>query len=194
MKKIGLTGGIGSGKTTVAALFADQGFPIVDADRIARDVIQPGKPALRELADAFGKDILIDGALDRAELARRAFASPDKTQLLNSITHPRIKEESWRQFSVLEASGATRVLFDMPLLVDLGWHREMDLVVVVNVPAELRIERLIHFRGLEEQDARHRVAAQISDAERLAAADVIIDNSGSVEDLQRRVEDVIAHL
>lgn len=194
MKKIGLTGGIGSGKSTVASLFADHGFPIVDADSIARDVVKPGQPALRELVEAFGEDILIDGVLNRAELARRAFASSEQTQVLNSITHPRIKEESWRQFAVAETAGATAVVFDMPLLVDLGWHRDMDLVVVVDAPAELRIQRLVSVRGLEEQDARQRVAAQISDTARQAAADVIIDNSGSLEDLEQRVKNLIAQL
>lgn len=195
MRKIGLTGGIGSGKSTVAALFAEHGFPVVDADQIARDVVQPGQPALPELADAFGQDILLnDGTLNRAELARRAFSSPERTQLLNSITHPRIKEESHRQFQALEAAGAAAVIFDMPLLVDLGWHRDMDLVIVVDVPPEVRIQRLVRYRGLDEEDARHRVDAQISDAERLAAADVVIDNSGSLEDVRRRVKEVIVRL
>ena len=124
MKLIGLTGGIGSGKSTVAQLLLHHGWELVDADQIARDIVEPGQPALAELADAFGEDILqADGSLDRGLLASRAFASREKTDLLNSITHPRIQEETQARFDSARRAGADFVVYDMPLLVDKGLHK-----------------------------------------------------------------------
>lgn len=187
MLKIGLTGGIGSGKSTVAHMLQDKGFPIIDADAIARHIVEPGQPALLELVDAFGPAILIGEKLNRAKLAEIAFATESATGVLNSITHPRIREETHRQFASAEASGEKAVIYDMPLLVDLGLHKDMDLTVVVTVDVDTRVQRLIH-RGLTEADARRRIAAQISDEARNAAADVLIDNNGTLEDLARQVD------
>lgn len=189
MIRVGLTGGIGSGKSTVARILADEGFTVVDADQIAREIMEPGSPVLAEVAREFGEGlVLADGSLNRAELARRAFASEDATQRLNAITHPAIRAESMRRLDEAEARGEVAAVYDMPLLVDLGLHKAMDLTVVVDVEPEERVRRLVASRGLDEADARARIARQIPDAERNAAADVIIDNNGPVEGLGPQVE------
>lgn len=189
MIRVGLTGGIGSGKSTVARMLAAQGFTVVDADQIAREIMEPGSPVLAEVAREFGEELLLaDGSLDRAELARRAFASEDATQRLNAITHPAIRAESARRLDSAEARGEAAAVYDMPLLVDLGLHESMDLTVVVDVDPEERVRRLVASRGLDEADARARIARQIPDAKRNAAADVIIDNNGPMEGLEPQVE------
>ena len=195
MKKIGLTGGIGSGKSTVAKLLEHEGFPVVDADKIAREIMEPGSPVLDEVAAAFGDDLINeDGSLDRGELARRAFVDKPSTEKLNSITHPAIRAESERRFAAAEAAGEPAVIYDMPLLVELGMHRGMDLTVVVDVDAEERVRRLTMSRGLDEADARARIAQQIDDATRKAAADIIIDNNGDEEDLKPQVEKLVQQI
>ncbi|MEJ5998775.1 dephospho-CoA kinase [Corynebacterium sp. H130] len=186
---IGLTGGIGSGKSTVAGLLRDRGFTIIDADAIARDIVEPGQPALIELCDAFGPEIMDGERLDRKKLAQLAFASPSATEKLNSIMHPRIRQETDRR--IKEAPGD--VVYDMPLLVDLGLHKDMDLVVVVSADTETRVKRLIE-RGIVETDARKRMAAQISDEQREAVADVIIDNNGGLEDLTSQVDALVERI
>lgn len=189
MIRVGLTGGIGSGKSTVARMLAAQGFTVVDADQIAREIMEPGSPVLADVAREFGEELLLaDGSLDRAELARRAFASEDATQRLNAITHPAIRAESARRLDAAEARGEAAAVYDMPLLVDLGLHESMDLTVVVDVDPEERVRRLVASRGLDEADARARIARQIPDAKRNAAADVIIDNNGPMEGLEPQVE------
>ncbi|MDU0478518.1 dephospho-CoA kinase [Staphylococcus chromogenes] len=191
MWKIGLTGGIGSGKSTVAGFLRERDIPVIDADQVARDIVQPGEPALGELADAFGPEILnADGSLNRAKLAELAFATPTATKLLNGIMHPRIRQETARRFASYEKAGADAVVYDMPLLVDLGLEKDMDVVIVVDVAKEERVRRLIR-RGLSEEDARKRMAAQITDAQRNAAADVLLDNNGTLEDLKRQVDALV---
>jgi len=192
MKKVGLTGGIGSGKSTVARMLGGAGFAVVDADQIARDIMAPGSPVLDEVAAVFGADLIGgDGALDRGELARRAFATKEDTQRLNAITHPAIRAESERRFAAAEEAGEQAVIYDMPLLVDLGLHKDMDLTVVVDVDKDERSRRLVAKRGLDEADARARMAQQIDDAARLAAADVVIDNNGPLETLEPQVDALI---
>lgn len=195
MKRVGLTGGIGSGKSTVAAMLEEAGFPVIDADQIARENMEPGSPVLAQVAEEFGQDILrSDGSLDRAELARRAFSAKERTERLNAITHPAIREESKRRFAQAEASGAAAAVYDMPLLVDLGLHHDMDLTVVVDVDAEERVRRLVAQRGLDEVDARARIAQQVDDVTRNAAADVVIDNNGPRESLRPQVEELVEKL
>lgn len=195
MKKIGLTGGIGSGKSTVAKLLADAGFAVVDADKIAREIMEPGSPVLDDVAAAFGDDLIrADGSLDRGELARRAFVDKQATEKLNSITHPAIRAESERRFAAAEAAGEPAVVYDMPLLVELGMHRDMDLTVVVDVDAEERVRRLTSSRGLDEADARARIAQQIDAATRNAAADIIIDNNGDPSALKPQVDALVERL
>ncbi|OAA17177.1 dephospho-CoA kinase [Corynebacterium afermentans subsp. afermentans] len=192
MEKVGLTGGIGSGKSTVARMLGGAAFAVVDADQVARDIMEPGSPVLEEVAAAFGADLIgDDGALDRGELARRAFATTEDTQRLNAITHPAIRAESERRFAAAEEAGEQAVIYDMPLLVDLGLNQDMDLTVVVDVDKEERIRRLVDKRGLDEADARARMAQQIDDATRLAAADVVIDNNGPLDTLEPQVAALI---
>lgn len=195
MKKVGLTGGIGSGKSTVARMLANAGFPVVDADQIAREIMEPGSPVLERVAEEFGADILDDeGVLDRSELARRAFASKEATERLNAIAHPAIRAESERRFAAAEKAGETAVIYDMPLLVDLGLHAGMNLTVVVDVDVEERVRRLVEKRGLDEADARARVGQQIDDATRLKAADVVIDNNGSLDALEPQVAALVERI
>lgn len=195
MKKIGLTGGIGSGKSTVAKLLAEHGYVVVDADKIAREIMEPRSPVLDDVAAAFGDDLINeDGSLDRGELARKAFVDKQSIEKLNSITHPAIRSESERRFAAAEAAGEPAVVYDMPLLVELGMHRDMDLTVVVDVEAEERVRRLTDSRGLDEADARARIAQQIDADTRNAAADVIIDNNGAEADLKPQVERLIKRI
>lgn len=195
MKKVGLTGGIGSGKSTVARMLADAGFAVVDADQIAREIMEPGSPVLDEVAREFGADLIgPGGALNRGELARRAFASREQTARLNAITHPAIRAESERRFAAAAVAGEPAVVYDMPLLVDLGLDKDMDLTVVVDVNAEERVRRLVATRGLDEADARARIKQQLDDDTRKAAADVIIDNNGPKEALEPQVRELIETL
>lgn len=192
MKKVGLTGGIGSGKSTVARMLADEGFPVVDADQIAREIMESGSPVLAQVAEVFGEDLIDDtGALNRAELAKRAFSSTEQTEKLNALTHPAIRAESNRRFDEAEKAGARAVIYDMPLLVDLGIHRDMDITVVVDVDVDERVRRLVDKRGLTESDARARIAQQIDDDTRRAAADIVVDNNGPLEALAAQVEKVV---
>ena len=199
MKKIGLSGGIGSGKSTVARLMVELSggstVVIIDADKIAREVVEPGSPALAELSKAFGEDILApDGSLNRQLLAARAFASKESTAILNSITHPRISEETERLFRQAADEGADFAVYDVPLLVENDIYKDMDANIIVDVDPETRITRLIEHRGLDEKDARRRIASQIADEKRLAIADFVIDNTGTLEDLAPQVEEIVRKL
>lgn len=188
MRIIGLTGGIGSGKTAVAERLRQKGAFIVDADKVAREVVEPGQPALRELADAFDGVITEDGTLDRAGLARQAFVTPEATEKLNSITHPRIRERTQKLFAQAKSDGREIAVYDMPLLIENGETGQVDTVLVVDAPDETRVQRLVDSRGLDEDDARRRIAAQIDRESRLKAADVVLDNSGDVESLIAQVD------
>ena len=185
---IGLTGGIGSGKTTVASRLKTLGARIVDADKIAREIVEPGEPALAELAEAFDGVLNADGTLNRAELAHQAFAAPEATEKLNSITHPRIRERTLERFAQARTDGVPVLVYDMPLLIENGEYKKMDHVLVVDAEDEIRIDRLVNSRGLDEEDARRRIAAQISREERLAAADSVVDNSGTRDQLLQQVD------
>ncbi|WP_018296351.1 dephospho-CoA kinase [Corynebacterium lubricantis] len=190
MKKIGLTGGIGSGKTTVSKLLEKEGFPVINADEISRQVMEPGSEVLNDVAEIFGSDLIDkDGNLDRAELARRAFKDDHSTEALNGITHPAIRWRTERLFEQYRDEEA--VIYDMPLLVENNMVRDMDMVVVVEVPADIRIERLVSSRGLDADDVRRRMAQQATDEERAAVADVIIDNSGTETDLAPQVKKLV---
>ncbi|WP_459612100.1 dephospho-CoA kinase [Corynebacterium urogenitale] len=188
MLKIGLTGGIGSGKSTVSKKLDELGAFVVDADKIAREIVEPGEPALAELAEAFEGVVLEDGTLNRQELARQAFATPEATQKLNSITHPRIRERTNELFREAEAEGEEVLVYDMPLLIENGEADRVDHVLVVDAPDEVRVQRLVEYRNLDEGDARARIRAQIDRETRLAVADTVLDNSGDIEDLLEQVE------
>jgi dephospho-CoA kinase len=187
MIRIGLTGGIGAGKSTVAAMLAERGAVIVDADAIARDLVEPGGAALAELVTEFGPRILqSDGSLSRAELASLAFSDPRATERLNAIMHPLIREEARRR--LVAAPDAQAVVYDMPLLVETGQQDLVDLVVVVDVPEEVQVDRAVRLRGLDEADVRRRMEVQAARADRLVAADVVIDNSGDEAETRDQVD------
>ena len=178
MVRIGLTGGIGSGKSTVADLLAERGATVIDADAIARELVEPGGVALAELVTEFGPRILTDsGTLSRGELAALAFSDPRATGRLNAIMHPLIRQEAARQ---LAASASDVVVYDMPLLVETGQADLVDLAVVVDVPEAVQVDRAVRLRGLDEQDVRRRMEVQASRPDRLRAADVVVDNSGDL--------------
>lgn len=192
MKIIGLTGGIGSGKSTVARSLQKHGFPIVDADLIAREIVEPGQPALAELTKEFGADILnTDGSLDRGLLASRAFTNKDTTQRLNDITHPRINQRTQELFDEARENGAEAVIYDMPLLIDKGLHKDMDATIVVHAAEHVRLERLTTKRGLDVDDVRRRINAQIDDETRKQHADILLDNNGTEEDLTKQIAQAV---
>ena len=192
MKIIGLTGGIGSGKSTVARSLQEHGFPIVDADLIAREIVEPGQPALAELTKEFGADILnADGSLDRGLLASRAFTNKDTTQRLNNITHPRINQRTQELFDEARENGAEAVIYDMPLLIDKGLHKDMDATIVVHAAEHVRLERLTTKRGLDVDDVRRRINAQIDDETRKQYADILLDNNGTEEDLTQQIAQAV---
>lgn len=188
MRRVGLTGGIGSGKSTVAHLLAAHGAHVIDADAIAREVVAPGTAGLAALVEAFGDGILTaDGALDREALAQLVFADPGKRQTLNGITHPLIGARTAELVAALPDDAV--LVHDVPLLVELGMQDAYDLVVVVDAPDEVRLARLVA-RGLPEADARARMASQATRDQRLAVADVVLDNSGDLRQLSRQVDSV----
>jgi dephospho-CoA kinase len=187
--RIGLSGGIGSGKSTVSAAFSECGGIVVDGDVIAREVVQPGSEGLAALVDAFGSEILLpDGALNRPALAAVAFPDDAKRATLNGIVHPLVGR---RRAELIEAAPADAVVVeDIPLLVESQMAPMFPLVVIVNADVEVRVARLVEQRGFSEVDARARIAAQATEGQRRAVADVWLDNSGTAEDLTRRAIDL----
>lgn len=183
---VGLTGGIGSGKSTVASILVERGAVVIDADAIARMVVEPGMPALDALAEAFGPDILRpDGSLDRAALAERAFVTDETRKQLEAITHPAIATEFFAQIADAPADGI--VVHDVPLLVESKRGIEYGAVIVVEAPTEVRLQRL-EARGVPRADAERRMALQASDEERRAVATWVLDNSGDRAHLERQIE------
>jgi dephospho-CoA kinase len=181
---MGLTGGIASGKSVVAARLAEHGAVVVDADRIARDVVAPGTPALASIAAEFG-DALIrgDGSLDRAALAAIIFADPEKRAALNAITHPAVHAASHDLFAAAaERDPHVIVVYDVPLLAEGARADEFDLIAVVHANVEARVARMVGLRGLSRDDALNRIGSQASDSDRLAIADVVIDSNGTLDE------------
>jgi dephospho-CoA kinase len=184
---IGLTGGIGSGKSTVASLLADRGAMVVDADAIAREVVEPGGPAFALILERFGDEVLAaDGTLKRASLAEIVFRDQKARRALEGITHPAIQAEMARQLA--DAPAESVVVLDIPLLK--AKREPMAGVIVVDTPEEVAVRRLVERRGFDPGDARRRIAAQISREERRAIADVVIDNSGTVAQLDEEIDRV----
>lgn len=187
MLVVGLTGGIGSGKSTVAAGLAARGAVVVDADRLAREAVAVGTPGFRAVVDRFGEAVVApDGSLDRAALAAVVFEDPEARAELNAIVHPLVRAAIDQRVQELRGSDAVVVL-EIPLLVESGRSYGASTVIVVDCPEEVAVRRLVEGRGMDAADARRRMAAQASRADRLAAADLVIDNSGSSEDLERQV-------
>lgn len=190
--RVGLTGGIGSGKSAVSSLLAELGATVVDADLLAREAVAPGSPGLAEIAAEFGDDVVgPDGSLDRPAMAAVVFSDPTARQRLEAIVHPRVRARAAEiEAAALAADPSAVVVHDVPLLVETGQQDSYDVVLVVDVPRDLQVARLVSARGMDEAEARSRIAAQADRDARLAAADVVIDNSGTLDDLARRVEQV----
>ncbi|MEV6837332.1 dephospho-CoA kinase [Streptomyces sp. NPDC051133] len=189
MLKVGLTGGIGAGKSEVSRLLVQHGAVLIDADRIAREVVAPGTPGLAAVVEAFGTDVLAaDGSLDRPKLGSIVFADPDKLATLNAIVHPLVGVRSRELESA--AAGDAVVVHDVPLLTENGLAPLYDLVIVVDASPETQLDRLVRLRGMTEQDARARMAAQASREQRREIADIRIDNDVPLDDLEKRVADV----
>ncbi|MBL1089061.1 MULTISPECIES: dephospho-CoA kinase [Streptomyces] len=189
MVKVGLTGGIGAGKSEVSRLLASYGAVIVDADKIAREVVEPGTPGLAAVVEEFGEDVLApDGTLDRPKLGGIVFAHPGKLKALNAIVHPLVGARS----AELEASAGPDavVVHDVPLLTENGLAPLYDLVVVIDAAPETQLDRLVRLRGMAEDEAKSRMAAQATREQRLAIADLVIDNDGPLEALEPQVRKV----
>jgi dephospho-CoA kinase len=192
MKLIGLTGGIASGKSTVASRLVEHGAVLVDADVLAREVVEPGTPGLAEIERVFGPDVISpDGSLNRPALGSIIFSDATKREALNAITHPAIWKRANDLFAVAEAANPDVVIvYDVPLLAEAAADRPMtfDRVVVVQADIDKRIDRMVEIRGMSRAEAEGRLRAQASDADRLRFADVVIDSNGSVEHTLEQVD------
>jgi dephospho-CoA kinase len=195
MLRVGLTGGIGSGKSAVSQRLAGHGAAIIDADKAAREVVAPGTPGLAQVVAAFGDGVLgPDGALDRPKLGQIVFTDEAALGTLDAIVHPLIHAHmrEAEERAIREGGDAAVIVHDIPLLAEAGESRAsgFDLCIVVDVPAEVQITRLTEGRGMTKQDATSRMANQATREQRLAIADIVIDNSGTLADLDKRVADV----
>jgi dephospho-CoA kinase len=191
--RVGLTGGVASGKSTVSALLEDLGAVVVDADALAREVVAPGTAGLAAVVAEFGSEVLRpDGALDRERLGALVFADPARRAALEAIIHPLVRARA-RALEEAAPSGAV-VVHDIPLLVETGQASSFDAVLVVDVPVEVQVARAVRERGWSEEEARSRIAAQASRDERLAVATYVLDNAGTAEDLRQRVAEVFDQL
>jgi dephospho-CoA kinase len=191
--RVALTGGVASGKSTVAEMLRQHGAVVVDSDRLAREVVQPGTPGLAAVVEAFGGDLLTDeGALDRSALGALVFADTDARRRLEALLHPRIRARA-AEVEAAAPPGAL-VVHDIPLLVETGQAEAFDVVLVVDVPVEVQIERMIAERGWSRQDAEARVAAQATRDQRRAAATYVLDNTGTRDDLRERVAEVVGEM
>lgn len=190
MQRIGLTGGIAAGKSVAAQRLAERGAVLIDYDALSRDAVAPGSAGLADVVAAFGQTVLTpDGALDRPGLAAVVFADPAARERLNGIVHPVVRRlAAEREAAAAAADPTVVVVHDVPLLVETGNADTFHLVVVVQAPAVLRVERLVRTRGMDRTEAERRIAAQATDEERLAVADVVLDGSGHPDDLRAEVD------
>lgn len=186
---IGLTGSIASGKSTVAHMLAAYNLPIVDADVVARQVVEPGSETLVKIAEAFGQEVIAeDGSMDRAKVGSIIFHDESKREVLNAIIHPAIRAEMLRQRDEHLASGEKTVIMDIPLLFESKLQHFVDKILVVSVSEEVQLKRLMARNGFSEEEARARIATQISVAEKAAKADAVIENDGTVEETAEQLE------
>jgi dephospho-CoA kinase len=191
--RVGLTGGVASGKSTVSRMLAELGAVVIDADLLAREVVGRGTDGLEEVVSAFGSQVLTPaGDLDRPALGARVFADETRRRDLEAIIHPRVRARA----AEIEASApeGSLIVHDIPLLAETGQGAAFDAVVVVDVPSELQVERMVRERGWTQAEANSRIAAQASREERRAMATYVIENTGTIEDLRRRVAEVFARL
>jgi dephospho-CoA kinase len=199
MLRVGLTGGIGSGKSAVSGRLAAHGAAVIDADQAARDVVAPGTQGLAQVVAAFGDGVLLpDGSLNRPELGKIVFGDEAALGKLNAIVHPLVRRHmaEAEERAIREGGDEAVIVHDIPLLAEGGQSRSagFDLVIVVDVPPEVQLARLTADRGMKEEDAAARMAAQATREQRLAIADIVIDNSGTLADLDKRVNEVWADL
>jgi dephospho-CoA kinase len=191
--RVGLTGGVASGKSAVSAIFAELGAVVVDADVLAREVVAPGTDGLAAIVAAFGDEVLTaDGALDRPAMGALVFADAEKRRVLEGIIHPRVRARA----AEIEASAPADVVVvhDIPLLTETGQAASFDAVVVVDVPVETQVERMVGLRGMTREEAESRIAAQATREDRLAIATYVVENTGTLEQLRARVAEVYAEL
>jgi dephospho-CoA kinase len=192
---LGVTGGIASGKSTVTRLLRALGAAVVSADELAREAVRPGSPALRQLVERFGAEILqADGTLDRRAMAGRVFSDAAARSTLNSITHPAIAALAQERIGALRRQGAPLIVYEAPLLFEAGAEKRVDAVLVVTLDERLQVARLMARDGLDEAQARARIAAQIPQAQKAARADYVIDNSGPPEATEAQVRQLLARL
>ncbi|GAV23562.1 dephospho-CoA kinase [Carboxydothermus pertinax] len=188
MPVIGLTGGIASGKSTVSKLLEEHGFIIIDADQIAREILNPGKPAYQKVIANFGREILKeDGQIDRIKLGKIVFSDPEKLALLNRLTHPEVGKEIRSQLNQLKEAGIDRIVLDIPLLFEAQMQDLVDIIWVVYVPEEEQIKRLMTRNGFTREEAIKRIRSQMPLDEKARLADVVIDNSGSLEKTREQI-------
>ncbi|MGE5576881.1 MAG: dephospho-CoA kinase [Syntrophothermus sp.] len=191
MLRLGLTGGIATGKSTVSKMLAELGATVIDADAIAREVVEPGRPAWREIVGRFGETVLGPGrALDRRRLGGIVFADERAREDLNRIVHPRVAEEMRRRATAAGKAGARVVVLDIPLLFEAGWRDKVDKVLVVAAAPEIQIERLMARDKFSLQEARTRIAAQMPLAEKVRLADYVITNDGAPGETRKQVEEL----
>lgn len=191
--RVGLTGGIASGKSTVSGILTELGAVVIDADRLAREVVARGTPGLADVVAAFGPQVLTaDGEMDRAKVGQIVFADPERRRVLERIIHPLVRARG-AEMEAQAGPGAV-VVHDIPLLVETGQAGLFDAVVVVDAPEDLQVARMVSDRGWREEDARARIAAQASPDQRRAAATYVIENTGTREDLRRRATEVFESL
>lgn len=183
MKLVALSGGIASGKSTIARRLSELGAVHIDADALAREAVAPGSPGLQAIRERFGDSVIAaDGSLDRPALGQLVFSDPDRLAALNGIVHPEVRRLAQERLDEIErADPRAVVIYDVPLLVEAGVDLPWDLVVIAEAPAEVRRQRMVELRGMSPEEAERRIANQASDEERRAVADVVVDTGGSIE-------------
>jgi len=189
---LGLTGGIATGKSTVTAMLRERGIPVIDADQIAREVVEPGKPAYEAIVRHFGRDILLEnGQLDRKKLGEVVFSDEAERQKLNAIVHPEVRRVMRQEAEVAEANGAQIVFMDIPLLYESKLQYLVEKIVVVYAPSDMQLARMMERDELDEEQAKKRLRAQFPIDQKKLEADFLIDNSQSREETQRQVEELL---
>jgi len=190
---LGLTGGIATGKSTITGMLRERGIPVIDADQIARDVVEPGKPAYEAIVAHFGREILLaDGQIDRKKLGEIVFSDELERQKLNAIVHPEVRRVMREEAETAEKNGASIVFMDIPLLFESKLQHMVDKIVVVYAPAHMQLARMMERDELQEEQAQKRLRAQFPIDQKKADADFLIDNSGSREEAERQVEEMLS--
>ncbi len=192
MRVYGLTGGIASGKSTVTSMFRDRGIPVIDADQLAREVVEPGQPALAEIEKRFPGSIGADGRLDRAKLGALVFQNAEARAALSKITHPRIQALAIERTSALAESGAPVAIYDAALLIENKLHEALDGVILVSLAEDVQLKRLMARNGYSETEAKQRIASQMPLEQKRPFATWVIDKGGSLEETRAQVDNVIS--